>query len=162
VVVLLPLLPKWPIAGVGTAGIPSYFTTSEVNALAPGEVALVYPMAVPVNSAAMDWQAEAGMRFSMPGGYFVVPKPPSGSQFVTPTVTEQALSVLASGQPLPQTPQVRASLIGELRSWRVTAVLVQPVGADPIGFFTWLVGRPPDARVGGMVEWYHTAWAASS
>jgi hypothetical protein len=38
---------------------------------------------------------------------------------------------------------------------------VQPVGADPLGFFTWLVGRPPDSRAGGMLEWYQTAWAAS-
>ncbi len=162
VVVFLPLVPKWPGPVEGHVVIPSYFTTSAVDALAPGEVTLVYPMAVPTNSAAMNWQAMADMRFSMPGGYFVIPRSPSGSQFFEPTVTEQNLTALSNGQVLNRTPQLKAQLTAELRSWGVGAVVVQPVGADPVGFFTWLIGRPPDAHAGGMVEWYHTTWAASS
>ncbi|HMC38138.1 MAG TPA: hypothetical protein VKI19_00655 [Acidimicrobiales bacterium] len=161
-VCLLPLVPKWPGPVEGKVRSPSYFTTSAVNALAPGEVALIYPIAVPTNSAAMDWQAQADMRFSMPGGYFVVPKPGSGSQFFEPTATEQNLTALSNGQALDRTPSLRTQLIAELRSWGVTAVVAQPVGADPVGFFAWLTGRPPDAELGGMIEWYHVDWAASS
>ena len=161
VVVYLPLVPAWPI-GAGHVTTPAYFTTSAVKALAPGEVTLVYPPATPTNSAAMDWQAQADFRFSMPGGYFVVPKQPSGSQFYQPTRTIVTLETLGQGQRVARTPALRVALIEELRSWKVTAIVVQPVGADPVGFLTWLVGRPPDARTGGMIEWYHLAWAASS
>lgn len=162
VVALVPLLPAWPPAGQGHLHVPSYFTTSAVDALRPGEVALVYPMAVPTNSNSMDWQARAGMRFSMPGGYFVVPKTPSGSQFFTPTLTSQTLTALSRGHAPARTPVLREALSDELRSWGVTAVVAQPVGADPVGFLTWLTGRPPDARTGEMVEWYHVTWPAAS
>jgi hypothetical protein len=161
VVVFLPLIPNWPIQ-VGPVITPPYFTTSAVNALAPGEIALVYPPAVPTNSAAMNWQAQADFRFSMPGGYFVVPKSPSGSQFYSPTATIDSLEAVAERQPQDLTPTVRATLTAQLRSWGVTAVVAQPVGSDPVGFFTWLVGRPPDAHTGGMYEWYHVDWTASS
>lgn len=162
VAVFVPLVPQWPGPAESHVGIPSYFTTSAVDQLRQGEVALVYPMAAPANSNSMDWQVEAHFRFSMPGGYFVIPKPPSGSQFFLPTATARSLAALAAGQKVDRTPQLRARLTGELRSWGVGAVLVQPVGADPVGFFSWLIGRPPDARTGGMIEWYHTAWAARS
>lgn len=162
VVVFLPLVPKWPAPYQGRVITPTYFTSSDVHALAPGEITLVYPPAVPTNSAPMNWQAQAGMRFSMPSGYFVVPRSPSGSQFYSPSATTDLLAGLAEGHPAPRSAQVRDQLRSELRSWGVTAVVVQPVGADPVGFFTWLIGRPPDSQAGQMVEWYHTAWAASS
>ena len=94
----------------------------------------------------------------MPGGYFVIPHPPSGSQFVLPTSTEQHLTDLSNGVAVARTPARRAELRSELRRWRVQAVVAAPVGADPVGFFTWLVGRPPDSRAGGMIEWYRLTW----
>ncbi len=159
--VFVPLTPTWPVA-VGTVGTPAFFSTPAVDALSPGEVTLVYPPATPVNSVAMNWQAEADFRFYMPGGYFVVPQQPSGSQFFEPTETILTLQALEQSQPVARTPQLRAALTSQLHSWEVTAVVVQPVGADPVGFFTWLVGRPPDAQVGSMIEWYHIDWTASS
>ena len=159
--VLLPLLPAWPGAAQGRVVIPSYFTTSAVRSLATGEVTLVYPMAVPADTFAMDWQAAAGFRFAMPGGYFVQPKQPSGSEFVDPTATEQALSAVAQSRPPARTAVLRARLRSELRSWGVTSVVAQPVGADPEGFLKWLIGRPQDSDAGGMIEWYHLSWAAS-
>ncbi|HET9078020.1 MAG TPA: hypothetical protein VFN68_13880 [Acidimicrobiales bacterium] len=158
VVALLPLLPAWPYAAEGPTGVPSYFTTAAVQAVPAGSTALVYPVPVNTNDAAQLWQAEAGYRFSEVGGYFVVPAPkgaPSGSQFFEPTTTTTALTALANGRALPRTPALRAALTGQLRSWGVSSLLVQPVGADPVGFFTWLTGRPPDASRGGMLAWYH-------
>lgn len=157
VVVLLPLLPAWPYPAQGRTGVPKYFTTSAVNAVPAGSVALVYPVPINTNDAAQLWQAQAGYRFREIGGYFVVPAPrgaPSGSQFFEPTATQAALTALANGQALARTPALRATLTGQLDSWGVSDVLVQPVGADPAGFFTWLIGRPPDATAGGMLEWY--------
>mgnify|MGYP001546129724 CR=1 FL=1 len=117
----------------------------------------MYPVPVNTDDAAQLWQAQAGYRFREIGGYFVVPAPkgtPSGSQFFEPTPTTTALTALANGQALPRTPQLQAQLTAELGAWGVSNVVVQPVGADPAGFFTWLIGRPPDAATGGMLEWY--------
>ncbi|HET9075872.1 MAG TPA: hypothetical protein VFN68_02985 [Acidimicrobiales bacterium] len=157
VVVLLPLVPAWPYPAEGRTGVPGYFTSGAVNALADGSVALVYPVPVNTNDAAQLWQAQAGYRFKEVGGYFVVPAPkgaPSGSQFYEPTFTANTLTELSAGRALARTPQLKARLTGELHSWGVSNVVVQPVGADPVGFFTWLIGRPPDSSTGGVSAWY--------
>lgn len=158
VIALLPLVPAWPAPAQGHVGMPAYFTSGAVKELPAGQTVLVYPMAAPTNAAAMDWQAVSKMRFSMPGGYFVVPKQPSGSQFFTPTLTARTLGGLAAGRPVARTPAERSRLAGELRAWHVRSVLVQPVGADPVGFFTWLIGRPPDATSAGLSRWYDVRW----
>lgn len=160
VVVLVPLLPAWPYRSQGPTGVPSYFTTSEVDALAPGTPTLVYPVPVNTDAAPMIWQAEAGMRFEMVGGYFVVPAA-SGSQFFAPTESEQVLAALAAGSAPARSAALRARLRAQLGGWGIRAVLVRPIGSDPAGFFTWLIGRPPDAIAGGMVAWYRTDWTGA-
>jgi hypothetical protein len=160
VVVLLPLLPAWPYATQGRASVPAYFTTAAVDRIPAGSVALVYPMAVNTDSSAELWQAEANLRFAMPGGYFEVPATTRGGspQFFTPTLVQATLTGLSTGVAPKRTPQLRHALRAELRSWGVTSVVAQPVGPHAVGFFTWLVGRAPDASAGGMVEWYRTTW----
>jgi hypothetical protein len=52
---------------------------------------------------------------------------------------------------------LRQALLAQLRAWRAGAILVQPTGRRPdlvVPFFGWLLGRPPDARAGGIVAWY--------
>ncbi|MGH9067964.1 MAG: hypothetical protein ACRD0J_10815, partial [Acidimicrobiales bacterium] len=56
---------------------------------------------------------------------------------------------------------LRSTLRSELASWHVRSVVAQPVGHDPVGFLAWLIGRPPDAQTGGMVEWYGVSWGGS-
>ena len=158
VVALLPLVPAWPYPAQGPVGVPRYFTTSAVDAIRPGSVALVYPVPVNTNASAMLWQAEASMRFKMVGGYFVVPGP-NGSQYFTPSRTQAVLTALSNGQDPGRDPALRAALRAQLRSWHVESVVAQPVGADPIGFLTWLVGRPPNSSQGGTAAWYHVDWA---
>lgn len=157
VVVLLPLVPAWPYGRQSRLQVPAYFTTSAVNRLAPGTVTLVYPFPIATDPDPMIWQAEAGMRFQMLGGYFVLPAK-SGSQYWTPTFTQETLTALLTGQRVDRTPELLARLRDQLSGWKTTAVLVRPVGPDPVSFFTWLVGRPPDDRAGGMIEWYHVHW----
>jgi hypothetical protein len=161
VVALLPLLPAWPYNGQGSTGVPTYFSTSDVDRIPSGSVALVYPMAINTETNAELWQAVADFRFAMPGGYFEVPATtPGGSpQFFTPTLVEQTLSAMATGVAPVRTPALRRSLRTELAAWHVRSVVAQPVGARATSFFTWLVGRPPDTAVGGMLEWYRTGWA---
>ena len=73
------------------------------------------------------------------------------------TTVEQAFTQLAAGQRPAMTLAARCGLRAELRSWHVRAVLVQPDGqrsALVMPFFEWLLGRPPDARSGGISTWY--------
>jgi hypothetical protein len=158
VVVLLPLLPAWPYRHEGEVRVPSYFTTSAVDALPAGSPTLVYP--VPTSSLAqpMVWQAMAGMRFKMVGGYYVLPAGNGGQDWWAPTLTASVSNALVERHAVARTPTLRRQLISQLSSWHVQSVVAAPGGADPKGFFTWLIGRPPDAQKGGMLEWYHIAW----
>ena len=59
---------------------------------------------------------------------------------------------------------MRAEILAQLDSWKVRSVLVAATGAKPelvIPYFEWLLGRPPDSRLGGIVAWYrssHERW----
>jgi hypothetical protein len=154
---LFPLVPAWPYPDQGNVHVPKFFTTSDVDRLAPGTVTLVYPYAMNTDISPLLWQAETSFRFRMLGGYFLVPAP-GGWQFYTPTTVEATLTDLRTGPAPVRTAALRSQLIDELREWKVRAIVAQPIGADPVGFFTWLTGRRPDAAVGGMVEWYNTTW----
>jgi hypothetical protein len=98
----------------------------------------------------MLWQIAAGMRFKTPGGRFIIPAS-------APTPVEQAFTQLALGRGPTMTSGLRCVLRAELRSWHARTVLVQVSGQRPglvMPFFEWLLGRPPDARSGGIDAWY--------
>lgn len=80
VVALLPLFPSHPI-GSAPVDVPSYFTTAAVDDLIPGSNVLVYPYPYEQDDYSMLWQAEAGFRFDLLGGYVLTPlqlDPPGG------------------------------------------------------------------------------------
>jgi hypothetical protein len=155
---LLPLVPAWPY-GARVAQVPRYFSSDLVTALPQGSVAVLYPFPASGDAIPMLWQVAAGLRFKSPGGRFVIPAPGS---VATPasdrqTLVGQTFSQLADGQMPALTPALRLALRAQLRSWDVRAVLVQPTGQRPalvMPFFEWLLGRPPDARSGGINAWY--------
>ncbi len=72
VAILATLIPRWPNTTVSTA-IPTYFTSNAVNRIPPGTVALTYPYPAPLFAQPMVWQSVTGMRFSLIGGYLLVP-----------------------------------------------------------------------------------------
>ncbi len=157
-VCLVPLVPDWPYA-TQSAAIPSYFTSSAVRAIPAGSVALVYPWANYFHSQAMVWQAAAGMRFKMPGGYFLMAMP--GTQAASyegpPSDTENVFNALYLGHLPARTPALRRDILSELRRWRVQTVVAVPMGKDPdaaIAFLAWLLGRPP-ALSHGVTVWYN-------
>lgn len=159
VLVLLPLVPTWPYQQVGPTGVPSFFTTSAVDRVPAGSVALVYPFPTDLVQAPQLWQAEASFRFKMPGGYFVVPLPGGGSQYNTVTPVYDALQSVLQGPPPQETPALRSALRADLAAWKVRTVIAQPAGPNhPVAFLTWLVGRPPDAVLGGVDVWDATTW----
>jgi hypothetical protein len=148
-VALVPLVPAWPYWARVTQ-VPDYFSSAAVTAIPSGSVAVTYPFPTSADATAMLWQVAASMRFKSPGGRFILPA-------TAPTPVEQAFTALASGGRPAMTPGSRCALRTELRSWHVRTVLVQPGGRRPalaMPFFEWLLGRPPDARSGGISAWY--------
>lgn len=146
---LVPLVPAWPYAARVTQ-VPRYFSSAAVTAIPSGSVAITYPFGTSADATPMLWQIAAGLRFKSPGGRFILPP-------AAPAPVEQAFTALAAGRQPAMTPGLRCVLRAGLRSWHVQAVLVQPGGAHPaqvMPFFERLLGRPPDARSGGIDAWY--------
>jgi hypothetical protein len=155
---LLPLVPAWPY-WTRVAQVPRYFSSDLVTAVPAGSVAVLYPFPAAGDAIPMLWQVAAGMRFKSPGGRFVIPAPGSVGTPASDrqTLTGQTFGRLADGQMPTLTPTLRRALRDQLRSWDMRAVLVQPAGRRPdlvVPFFEWLLGRPPDARAGGISAWY--------
>ena len=155
---LLPLVPAWPY-GARVTQVPRYFSSDVVTAVPQGSVAVLYPFPASGDAIPMLWQVAAGLRFKSPGGRFVIPAPGSVGTPASDrqTLVGQTFSQLAAGQMPALTPALRLALRAQLRSWHVRAVLVQPTGQRPtlvMPFFAWLLGRPPDARSGGITAWY--------
>jgi len=156
--VLLPLVPAWPY-GARVAQVPRYFSSDVVTAVSQGSVAVLYPFPASGDAIPMLWQVAAGLRFKSPGGRFVIPAPGSVGTAASDrqTLVGQTFSQLSDGRMPALTPALRLALRTQLRSWHVRAVLVQPTGQRPtlvMPFFEWLLGRPPDARSGGITAWH--------
>jgi len=165
-VCLVPLIPVIPLQGFGDPQVPAYFRSAALDRILPGSVALLYPFPSTPTPDGQLWQAVAGMRFQMPGGYFLVPQGPKhkiafdpATGYVTDSVTTRALLSLATGVLPPETPALRATMLAQLRAWGVTTLLAAPVAdirrpARSVQFLTWLVGVPPE-RSAGVLAWYH-------
>ena len=141
------------------AQVPRYFSSALVTAIPDGGVAVPYPFPASGDAIPMLWQVTAGLRFKAPGGRFVVPAPGSAGtpESGRPALVGRIFGQLAAGRLPALTPALRRALRGQLRSWHVRAVLVQPSGRRPalvMPFFEWLLGRPPDVRSGGISAWY--------
>ena len=163
VVVLAVLAPPGPFRARPVVATPQFFTTDAVRALPRDGVALVVPFPRPgrVNEA-MVWQAEAGMWFKMPGGYFVGPDPAGGTRHDAPPMTTSViLNRIQRGRPPPElTPELRRRIAGNFATWRVDAVVLGPMANRQVmdGFLTELLGRPP-ATAGGVAVWHDAAVA---
>jgi hypothetical protein len=162
---LVPLIPSLPLRGFGDPGIPAYFTSPSLDRIPNGSVALLYPFPSSLTPDGELWQAMTRMHFKMPGGYFLVPQSPHRTIAFAPTIgydtdtlTAATLIALAAGSPPPETPQLRAALVAQLRSWQVRTLVASPAHelnrAQSLQFLTWLAGAPPVPGP-GVVVWYH-------
>jgi hypothetical protein len=155
VAALVPLLPAGavPAEAVRT---PPFFTGGDVRRLPEGSVALVLPYANRRISVAMTWQAEAGMWFRMPGGYFIGPDRQGHPRFdANPNAASMAFGAIQRGRGAPRlTVGMRRALATNLAGWRVRTVIVGPMRHQPamLAFLTELLGRRP-APVGGVYLW---------
>lgn len=162
---LLPVIPSVPLQGFVDPATPSFFTSPARNTIPAGSVVLLYPYPSTPSPQGQLWQAQADLRFKMPGGYFLVPQPPSRSiaftpatGYVTDTLMARTLLSLAAGDPPPRSSALRAGLGAELRAWNVTAVLA-PISGLPqpqqaVAFLSWMAGRSPVEKHGVLI-WNH-------
>jgi hypothetical protein len=153
--VAVSLAPRLPFP-TQSAATPQFFSTSAVQQIPDGATALVLPS---VTQQTMLWQAQAGMRFRMVGGWFFAPDaqghvhdgPP-------PTPLSDALTTIEDGAPQgpPLNADTRGAYQAQLRSQGVRAIVVTPVERNHAGvveFFTQLTGTPPRNDGAGTDYW---------
>jgi hypothetical protein len=136
---------------------PPFFTTSAVHMLPRDAVALVVPFPRKGRAnQAMVWQAEAGMWFKLPGGYFVGPDPGGGVLHeAPPTTTSLTLGrIQRGGRPPDLTSELRRQIAEDFARWEVGSVVLGPMRHRRVmaRFLTELLGRPPE-RLAGVEMW---------
>jgi hypothetical protein len=158
VVGLVVLAPLWPAFSTAPQPVatPAFFTSAQVRQLPRDGVTLVLPFPYRRVALPMTWQAEAGLWFRMPGGYFIGPQPDGRPRFDTnPSSASQVFTRIYGGRPPPRlTRQWRQALARDLLRWRVGSVVVGPMPnrAVMVRFLTDLLGARPQ-RVGGVYLW---------
>jgi hypothetical protein len=163
VLALAFLVPTAPLPSAPVVATPPFFTGAAVTTLPRDGVALVVPFPQKGrDNQAMVWQAQAGMWFKMPGGYFVGPGPDGGTlREAPPTTTSRILDRIRRGGPPPAlTPALRNRIAADLARWRVATVVLGPMPHRRVmaGFLTDLLGRPPE-HLAGVDLWRDPAVA---
>jgi hypothetical protein len=162
VAVVLSLFPSITLLDSLSAPVvaPSYFTSSEVQRIPKGSVALVAPWTVDTrNDDPQVWQALAGFRYRMPSGYAYLPTDDGGlTTGLHEDLLESALLDITFGRgkaPDLSQPAVRAELTRDLERHDVRTVIVGPMAhrARMLEFLGTLLGREPTHR-GGVYVWY--------
>jgi hypothetical protein len=155
-VVLAFLLPAAPLRPSPVVATPPFFTTSALTKLPRDQVALVVPFPRKGRAnQAMRWQADAGMWFKMPGGYFAGQGTDGAVREAPPSATSLTLNRIERGGRPPQlTPALREELARDFASWRVRSVVLGPMPHRQAmaGFLSDLLGRAPE-RVAGVELW---------
>jgi hypothetical protein len=162
----ITLLPAWPFATV-PAGVPSFFTSATANEAPYGSVALISPYPSILDVQPQMWQAAAGMRFRMIGGYALVRSAlgPSADlpAVLSPVGVQRFLWSMSTGRPgypLGREPADNTALACATRlflgRYHVDQVIVTSDGAQPAQVRT-LVRRaigPPSYVGGGVDAWF--------
>ena len=162
-VVLVPLIPA-PILGIGPTDVPAFFSSSSLDRIPAGSVAVVFPMPANASVGATLWQAVTDRRYRQPGTTLLVPGP-DGKVAFSPalggsrtTVTSTVLISMQQGTIPRETPVLRGALLGELSAWRVRTFVAVPLGtphpAQELAFFGWIFGRPPAWTDGTTYCWF--------
>ena len=85
VVGLAVLAPLWAAGSTAAQQVatPPFFTSAAVRQLPRDGVTLVLPFPYRRIALPMTWQADSGLWFRMPGGYFIGPRPDGRPRFDT-------------------------------------------------------------------------------
>jgi len=154
--VVVTLFPRVPFASTDAPATPAFFTTAAVDAIPDGSVAVVLPIAGSRDVRSMLWQARAGFRFRMPGGYFIGPGPHGGAAFgpATDTFFGRVLRRVQSGGAVTLDASTRAHLDQDLRQWDAKTIVVGPITRrDAVVAFLSAYLRAAPETVGGVALW---------
>jgi Bacterial Ig domain len=179
-VVIVPLAPKHS-QPVAKTNIPTFFSSAAIDAIPRGSVLLAYPY--PDSSGPnlfyqpphdiLLYQAVAGMRFKLIGGYGWFPSPTGARGTTSPAILRpysvQALfdngifGLSASEQALLSQHSPTDDLRTFLRRYDVATVVVQPEGADPgtvVRYLSSAIGCPVASH--GVALWSRVKQRLSS
>ena len=148
------LAPALPLASRPTA-IPAFFTSAAVQKIAPGSVAYLLPSVKPDT---LLWQAVAGLRFRMVGGWYLGPDERGHvRQGPLPTRLSNAVGdIEASGDIFVATPADLTAYRSELHSDGVQSIIVtpyEPYETAVARFFSMVTGTPPQDDRAGTLYW---------
>ena len=175
IAVMIPLIPRLPLSlrpsgpsvTFGSYAVPAYFSQNGGEQSIPaGSTILVYPYTTQgfLNYSVL-WQAVGGERFRLTDGDATIPGPDgvgtaSSPQLDPPQLENLLLDAYFGRVVGPSVDELRAGAVAEmrlaLRRYHFSAVVVDPVGADPSAVIAWmtaLLGQPP-VRQGGVYAWY--------
>ena len=161
---VVSLVPAWPFP-TAAAEVPAYFSGNEVKRVPTGSVALISPYPTPLAPQPQLWQAVAGDRFALIGGYALV-KTPLGTSSTFPAPlqpgdVQRFLSFAGSypNRPVPR-PDARLACLTRifLRNYHVGTVLVVgppsgPPSQEAYSLFLQAIGRPSMSD-GTVTAWY--------
>ena len=170
VVALVALVPN--SYSSGSASVPRLFTTAAVRQIPEGASVLFYPYQDHPNVEGMLAQVDADMRFKIYGGFAFIPGPGGIATYFAPALQPPELQTLfyygLHGTRTPYGPRaplaantamaIRALLV----RYKVGAVVVEPIGADPtlvVHYLTLAIGQP--RQIGGVTVWLNAAARAS-
>jgi hypothetical protein len=150
---LVPLIPNAPFGAVGSTATPGYLLSSALRSQAAGGSVVLYPFPSDSFSTTLLWQQQAGFSYKMVGGDFIVPSGPEQQPTFTPllgyagsSVTGTTLAELAQGDPPPPSPQLKAAITGELRTFKAKELVALPAyGVKPgeaLPYLEKLFGKP--------------------
>jgi hypothetical protein len=145
ILALASVLPTFPYPAARLERT-KFFTSRAVDLIPAGTVALIAPFQQLYPSEPMLWQAEAGMRFRMPQGYFLGPDPSGrpmyGAQYSTLSTT---MEIIQDGGSVSLTADLRRAIAQDLQARDVRTVVVGPMGHqdEMLAFFASLFGRAP-------------------
>ncbi|HTW97692.1 MAG TPA: hypothetical protein VMD59_02885, partial [Acidimicrobiales bacterium] len=167
--VLAPLLPSGAVVSAAV-GLPGYFSSGAVRAIAPGSTVLAYPYPDGGANEAMLWQVASGFRFDIVGGYVLTPWGAHGRYVLggggygavelEPSVVPRVLFEAAyDGDVVPGLFPVAAWSERELRTfvirYGIDDIVAGPVRDEAyIGDFVSKALRQPAVDDDGVLVWY--------
>jgi hypothetical protein len=163
---VISLVPRWPFSTSATA-VPAYFSSDSLNRVPASSIVLISPYPSVESLHGQLWQAVAGMRFRIIGGYGLFPGPDgSATNFpaiLRPEDVQRFLWSQATGgaaYPSGPIPSSKVRLACDLQAFlgrqSVGTVLATPLVAEPEvvnSLFAQALGKP-SMTVGTVTAWY--------
>jgi hypothetical protein len=160
--VVIPMVPDWPSQQL-PADVPAFFTSPDVRTVAPNSLAVTYPYPLTSMAQPMLWQANAGMRFRMLGGYAIAPGADGTGTFFPDTnpFIYCFLRIYTSASTKECDPTQLAQTLHHLGVTSIIAGDTQPNVGVARSVVTQTVGAAP-RHVGGVWLWQCTSRRAGA